>query len=110
MAEEVLPDWRSFSEGERKHYHLFHHRINSLRKFRVDVLQRRSKELRLSALYAMMNNGHLDRVTLIYSTGVSTPTLSKLERLFSADVHRRLDPDFIKLRNVHITGEVDKNG
>lgn len=110
MAEEVLPYWRRVSEGERKHYHLFHHRINSLTKFRVDILQRRSKELRLSALYAMMNNGHLDRVTLIYSTGVSTPTLSKLERLFSADVHRRLDPDFIKLRNVHITGEVDKNG
>lgn len=110
LADSVLPGWQKMDEINRKHYHLFHNAIPSLRKFRTKVLQGHALTLRSSALYAMMENGHLDRVTLLYSTGVSTPTIAKLERLFSADVHRRLDPDFIKLRNRYISGEAEKDG
>ncbi|MGU5559466.1 hypothetical protein ACV1C9_20400 [Aeromonas caviae] len=75
------------------------------RNFSTLYLQNKAVIIRASAIYAMMENGHLDRVTLKKTIGVSMPTLAKLERLFSVDVHRRLDPEFIKLRNVHITGQ-----
>lgn len=110
LAEKELPQWHAQPEHQRKHYYLFHNNVISLKHICTRVLQGRAKVLRMSALYAMMNNGYLDRVTLISSTGVSTPTLAKLERLFSVDVHRRLDPEFVKLRNIHITGEPNENG
>jgi len=54
-----------------------------------------------------MLDGHLDRVTLRHTMGVSMPTILQLERLLSVDLHRRLDPSLVEARNAHITGHVD---
>jgi hypothetical protein len=55
-----------------------------------------------------MMRGNLDRVTLHHAMGVSMPHLVQLEKLLSADIHCRLDPEFIKKRNKHILGTADE--
>lgn len=107
LADMQNPLWRNLEPSTLIHFKLFAGVIESLKGFTDRVFQGQTKILRSSAIYAMMEMGHLDRVTLKKTIGVSMPTLAKLERLFSVDVHRRLDPDFIKLRNAYINGEVD---
>ena len=104
-ASNIYPVWKSASENRLKKLRLLASVKETPANFSTLYLQNKAKILRSSAIYAMMENGHLDRVTLKTTIGVSMPTLAKLERLFSVDVHRRLDPDFIKLRNAHISGE-----
>lgn len=104
-ASNIYPVWKSAREDRLKKLRLLASVKKTPQHFSKSYLQNKAKILRSSAIYAMMENGHLDRVTLKTTIGVSMPTLAKLERLFSVDVHRRLDPDFIKLRNTHITGE-----
>ncbi|RUM49925.1 MAG: hypothetical protein DSY85_14650 [Marinomonas sp.] len=109
LADMQNPLWRNLEPSVLIHFKLFAGVIESLNGYTSRVFQGKTKILRSSAIYAMMEMGHLDRVTLKKTIGVSMPTLAKLERLFSVDVHRKLDPEFIKLRNAHILGEKDES-
>ncbi|SPY49399.1 Uncharacterised protein [Pseudomonas aeruginosa] len=107
LADALYPIWRSGTDTILAKLKLLSSVKETSRNFSTLYLQSKAVIIRASAIYAMMENGHLDRVTLKKTIGVSMPTLAKLERLFSVDVHRRLDPEFIKLRNVHITGQAN---
>ena len=109
LADMQNPLWRNLEPSVLMHFKLFAGVIESLNGYTNRVFQGKTKILRSSAIYAMMEMGHLDRVTLKKTIGVSMPTLAKLERLFSVDVHRKLDPEFIKLRNAYILGEKDES-
>jgi hypothetical protein len=56
----------------------------------------------------MMQKGHLDRVSITKTTGVSMKVITNLERLFTVDLHQRLDPKLIEQRNKHILGEASE--
>lgn len=107
QANKLYPVWKSGSDSLLGKLKLLSSVGKTPDRFSYLYLQNKAVILRASAIYAMMENGHLDRVTLKKTIGISMATLAKLERLFSVDVHRRLDPEFIKLRNVHITGQVN---
>lgn len=109
LADENYPKWREESEEKLEYLEIFPKLIPNRHDFSKEVLQGHSRELRSSAIFALMLKGHTDRVTIKRTTGMSMPTIVKLESLLSVDLHRRLDPEFIKLRNQHITGEI-KNG
>lgn len=106
LANKDFPNWQSEIESKLDLYELFAKSIPSREEFRKNVLMGHARELRTSAIFALIQKGHTDRVTIKRTTGVSMPTIVKLESLFSVDLHRRLDPEFIKLRNLHITGEI----
>lgn len=108
MMDGLLPGWKEKSADELANVRLFAKAVPHLPTFSAVVLKGKARELRASAIYAAMRDGHLDRVTLQQTMGVSVPTIMKLEQLMSADLHRRLDPDFVKLRNKHILGEADE--
>lgn len=105
QADAIYPVWRSADKNKCEKFRLLSQVNSTPTHFASRELQGKAKILRSSAIYAMMEKGHLDRTTLKTTIGVSMPTLAKIERLFSVDVHRRLDPEFIKLRNKHINGE-----
>lgn len=105
QANAIYPVWRSADKNKCEKFRLLSQVNSTPTHFASRELQGKAKILRSSAIYAMMEKGHLDRTTLKTTIGVSMPTLAKIERLFSVDVHRRLDPEFIKLRNKHINGE-----
>ncbi len=107
LADNLYPIWRSGTDTVLSKFRLLSSVNEKPGYFSTLYFQNKAMIIRASAIYAMMENGHLDRVTLKKTIGVSMPTLAKLERLFSVDVHRRLDPEFIKLRNVHITGHAN---
>jgi hypothetical protein len=92
------------SEDALQFIKIFDRYIPSLSRYAVRVLGGRARLLRASAVFAAMMSGHLDRVTLNQTMGVSTPTIARLETLLSADLHRRLAPDFIAERNKRILG------
>lgn len=101
----VYPNWMVAEESQLSRFRLLDGVSDSPTKFSEKHFFGLAKVIRASAIYAMMESGHLDRITLKKTIGVSMPTLAKLERLFSVDVHRKLDPEFIKLRNAYILGE-----
>lgn len=105
MAEAIAPAWPKMPEDALKFITIFDAYIPNLNRYAERVLKGRARLLRSSAIFAAMMTGHLDRVTLNKTMGVSTPTIAKLETLLSGDLHRRLDPDFIKERNKRILGE-----
>jgi hypothetical protein len=107
VIEGVEPSWGRVDPESLQHVTVFDHYIKDLDSFMATVLQGRTLLLRSSAVFAAMFAGHLDRVTLRQSMGVSMPTIIQLERLLSVDLHRRLDPDLVEQRNAHITGEID---
>lgn len=107
LVEEVEPNWADADPDSLCHVTVFDKYIPNLDRFLSTVLQRRSRMLRASAIFAAMLDGYLDRVTLRQSMGVSMPTITKLERLLSVDIHRKLDPDFVEARNALIRGEPD---
>lgn len=109
LADQNYPKWRVESEHKLAYLEFFPKLIPNRRDFSKKVLQGHSRELRSSAIFALMQKGHTDRVTIKRTTGMSMPTIVKLESLFSVDLHRRLDPEFIKLRNQHITGEINND-
>lgn len=105
--EAVEPDWCKVDPELLRHITVFDHFISQLDEFTAKVLQGRTRQLRASAIFAAMLDGHLDRVTLRHTMGVSMPTILQLERLLSVDLHRRLDPELVERRNAHITGKTD---
>jgi Fe-S-cluster formation regulator IscX/YfhJ len=107
IIEPVEPSWGKVDPESLRHVTLFDHYITKLDDFSAKVLQGRTRLLRASAIFAAMLDGHLDRVTLRHTMGVSMPTILQLERLLSVDLHRRLDPGLVEARNAHITGQVD---
>ena len=109
QAYSVYPSWMIAEESQLSRFRLLDGVSDSPTKFSEKHFFGLAKVIRASAIYAMMESGHLDRITLKKTIGVSMPTLTKLERLFSVDVHRKLDPEFIKLRNAYILGEKDES-
>ena len=107
LVEEVEPRWADADPDSLCHITLFDKYIPNLDQFSSIVLQCRTRMLRASAIFAAMLDGHLDRVTLRQTMGVSMPTIIKLERLLSVDMHRKLDPDFVQARNARIRGDAD---
>lgn len=107
IIEPVDPSWGKVDPESLRFVTLFDHYITDLDEFTAKVLQGRTRLLRASAIFAAMLDGHLDRVTLRHTMGVSMPTILQLERLLSVDLHRRLDPSLVEARNAHITGHVD---
>lgn len=107
VIEGVEPSWGHVESDTLRHVTVFDHYIRELDVFQRTVLQGRTQLLRMSAVFAAILSGHLDRVTLRHSMGVSMPTIIQLERLLSVDLHRRLDPDLAAQRNTHILGEGD---
>lgn len=107
MLESVVPGWERKPPEELRFLRLFDPHVVRLPVFIAEVLQGRARRLRLSAIYAAMRKGHLDRVTLTKTLGVSAPTLVRLEQLLTADLHGRLSPGLVKARNRVIRGEVD---
>lgn len=107
IIEPIEPSWGKVDPESLRHITLFDHYITKLDDFSATVLQGRTRLLRASAIFAAMLDGHLDRVTLRHTMGVSMPTILQLERLLSVDLHRRLDPSLVEARNAHITGQVD---
>lgn len=103
----VEPTWGTADPETLRHVTLFDHYISLIDDFATHVLQNRTRLLRSSGIYAAMLSGHLDRVTLHNTMGVSIPTIIQLERLVAVDVHRRLDADLVEQRNAHITGHGD---
>ncbi len=63
-----------------------------------------AKRLRASALYALMRAGQLNRRWLVQVTGVSYPTLTKLEMKLPADIHHLISPARIAARNAALLG------
>lgn len=101
----VEPTWGEVDPETLRHVTLFDHYISDVDTFSAQVLQNRTRLLRASGVYAAMLSGHLDRVTLHNTLGVSIPTIVQLERLLAVDMHRRLDPELVEQRNAHIKGE-----
>lgn len=107
LVEEIEPRWAGAEPDSLCHVTLFDRHIPDLDRFSANVLQCRTRILRASAIFAAMLDGHLDRVTLRQTMGVSMPTIIKLERLLSVDMHRKLDPAFVQARNARIRGDAD---
>lgn len=107
VIETVDPSWGKVDPESLRHITLFDRFIPNLDAFSSVVLQGRTRLLRASAIYAAMLDGHLDRVTLRHTMGVSMPTILQLERLLAVDLHRRLDPSLVEQRNAHILGKPD---
>jgi hypothetical protein len=103
----VEPTWGEVEPETLRHVTLFDHYISDVDTFSAQVLQNRTRLLRSSGVYAAMLSGHLDRVTLHNTMGVSIPTIVQLERLLAVDMHRRLDPELVEQRNAHIIGRLD---
>lgn len=108
LIDEAVPNWRECQPEKLKALTVFPHYIPNVNVYTVEVLQRRTRILRASAVFAAMMKGQTDRVTLHQTMGVSMPFLTKLELLLSADMHRSLDPAFVKKRNTHILGQGDE--
>lgn len=102
--EMLFPGWRSAELEARSHMSLFTSTVPKVQAFISQHLGHKARTLRASAIYAAMRAGHLDRVTLVETMGVSVATIQKLERLLSADLHRTLPAAFVKERNKHIMG------
>lgn len=107
VIEAVEPSWGKVEPESLRHITVFDHLIPNLDVFSSTVLQGRTRLLRASAIFAAMLDGHLDRVTLRHTMGVSMPTILQLERLLAVDLHRRLDPKLVEQRNAHILGKTD---
>lgn len=108
MIYEIRPDWYKSSSKILSLTPLFHHYIANKNIFADSVLKNQARLLRSSAIFAMMQKGHLDRVSITKTTGVSMKVITNLERLFTVDLHQRLDPKLIAQRNKHILGEVNE--
>lgn len=102
--EALFPGWRGATIEARSHMSLFRTTVPKVHEFVERKLGQKARVLRASAIYAAMRAGHLDRVTLVETMGVSIGTIQKLERLLSADLHRTLPAAFVKERNKHIMG------
>jgi hypothetical protein len=100
----VAPDWNKADRDSLKYVTIFDHFVP--RRLIDRILKLPTNVLRRSAIYAAMKGGHVDRVTLMKTMGVSSPTIVRLEALLSADLHRRFDPAFVEKRNKYILGEV----
>lgn len=107
IIEAVEPSWGKADPESLRHITVFDRYIPKLDDFSATVLQGRTRLLRASAIFAAMLDGHLDRVTLRHTMGVSMPTILQLERLLATDLHRRLDPNLVEQRNAHITGKAN---
>lgn len=107
IIEAVEPSWDKADPESLRHITVFDRYIPRLKDFSATVLQGRTRLLRASAIFAAMLDGHLDRVTLRHTMGVSMPTILQLERLLATDLHRRLDPNLVEQRNAHITGKAN---
>lgn len=105
--EALFPGWRGATIEARSHMSLFTTSIPKVHGFIEQKLGQKARVLRASAIYAAMRAGHLDRVTLVETMGVSVGTIQKLERLLSADLHRTLPAAFVKERNKHIMGTAE---
>lgn len=103
----IEPSWGHAEPESLRHVTLFDHFIPYLDVFSSTVLEKRTRVLRASAIFAAMINGNVDRVTLHHTMGVSMPTIQKLESLLATDLHRRLDTGLVELRNAHIVGKID---
>lgn len=106
IAKHLESGWpRVIPQDSQKQY-LFHHAFR-YNQFTQDILQRKSVLLRRSAIFSAMQRGHLDRVTIHQTMGVSMPTIVSLEQLMSVDLHRTMDSKMVKKRNDHILGKTD---
>lgn len=108
VLSEIKPDWAETPPKERSLIKLFAKHIPAKLYFFNKAFQGKTRILRNSAIFSAMMRGNLDRVTLHHAMGVSMPHLVQLEKLLSADIHCRLDPEFIKKRNKHILGTADE--
>lgn len=105
IADLSAPGWRESKGNEFAHVRVFHKTLPKLDRFRDRVLGRDAWRLRASAVYAALLSGHLDRVTLHLTMGVSHATIASIERHLSADIHRKLDPALVRARNKVLTGD-----
>lgn len=103
----VEPSWGKADPESLRHITVFDRFVPVLDNFSATVLQGRTRLLRASAIFAAMLDGHLDRVTLRHTMGVSMPTIVQLERLLATDLHRRLDPSLVEQRNAQIRGKTN---
>lgn len=107
VLSEVKKDWAETPPTERSLIRLFAKHIPAPASFIDRAFQGKTRILRNSAIFSAMMRGHLDRVTLHHAMGVSMPHIVELEKLLSADIHCRLDPELVKKRNQHILGTAD---
>lgn len=105
IADSAAPGWRTAIGNQFAHVRVFHKSLPKLDVFRERVLLRDAWRLRASAVYAALLNGHLDRVTLRATMGVSHATIASIERHLSADIHRKLEPSVVRERNKVLTGD-----
>lgn len=105
VADKAAPGWRESKGKEFAHVRVFHKTLPKLDRFRDRVLGRDAWRLRASAVYAALLSGHLDRVTVHMTMGVSHSTIASIERHLSTDIHRKLDPALVRARNKVLTGD-----
>lgn len=84
---------------------MFHKTLSKLDRFRDRVLGRDAWRLRAYAIDADLLSGHLDRMTLQMTMGVSHATIASIERHLSADIHRKLEPSVVQERYKVLTGD-----
>ena len=109
LIEAHYPNWQTIPDKTSEYFTIFPYYIEDKSNFGMKILHSQTKELRSSAILALMKKGYQDRITLHKAIGVSMPTIVKLECLLPVDTHRKLDPELIKARNAVILGE-DKDG
>jgi hypothetical protein len=105
VADKAAPGWRESKGKEFAHVRVFHKTLPKLDRFRDRVLGRDAWRLRASAVYAALLSGHLDRVTVHMTMGVSHSTIASIERHLSTDIHRKLDPALVRARNKVLTDD-----
>ncbi|MBS0456690.1 MAG: hypothetical protein JSS44_05095 [Proteobacteria bacterium] len=107
LIDQRFPSWRTTVPERLGSIRPFTTLVPNLRRLIDEVFEGKTRAIRASALYAAMREGHFDRVTLTETLGVGVSTISKLERLLSADLHRRLPAELVEARNKHILGQDD---
>ena len=105
IADQSAPGWRDAKGAELAFVGVFRGVLPKLNLFSTCTLSGKSRLLRASAVYARLLAGNLDRVTLHETMGVSHSTITSIERHLSVDLHRKLDPEFVKARNQVLTGD-----
>lgn len=105
LIEDQYPNWQTIPDEISEYFKIFPYYIDDINAFGQNILQARTRELRSSAILALMQKGYQDRITLKTAIGVSMPTIAKLECLLSVDMHRKLEPKLIEARNAVILGE-----
>ena len=108
IFDQIYPDWRSYDQEKLLFLKPFHSLFANASRASEVIFKGSARELRTTAIINLMKSGFLDRVTLHQSIGVSMPTITKYENIFSVDLHSTIQPHIIKGRNKVIQGEFNE--